>query len=337
MAASFHDLSEDRAALVAALSRMGLCAAGEDVRIQPLTGGVSSNVLLIAVGARRLCLKQALPQLKVAKEWLAPIERVFGEIDWLRTAAAIEPTLVPAVLGVDRPSGSFAMAYLAPASHPNWKARLLAGEVDPGFASVVGARLGHIHSATAHQPQLAQTFATDATFHALRLEPYLEEIARVHPAQAAAIHSVLETTWTTRLALVHGDVSPKNILIGPSGPVLLDAECAWWGDPAFDLAFCLNHLLLKSVKLPDRAAALRESFQRLAGSYLAAVDWEAPVALEGRAAALLACLLLARIDGKSPVEYLDRFQRAAVRAIAVRLVEEPPARLGVIAAAFNKE
>ncbi|TBW39558.1 aminoglycoside phosphotransferase family protein [Siculibacillus lacustris] len=310
---------------------MGLLAADEPFVVEPLTGGVSSNVLVISTGERRLCLKQALPRLKVAKEWLVPISRIYAEIDWLTTVATIEPTLVPAVLGVDRAAGCFAMEFLAPAEHPNWKARLMAGSVDPAFAGLLGDRLGRIHAATARRPELAATFATDADFHALRLDPYLLETARNHPDLAARLEAVVETTRTTKLALVHGDVSPKNILIGPRGPVLLDAECAWWGDPAFDLAFCLNHLLLKAAVLPAVRPALFESFRRLTAAHLAHVDWEPVDALEARAAALLACLLLARVDGKSPAEYLDAGRRDLVRAAARPLIAQPPVSLAAVA------
>jgi aminoglycoside phosphotransferase (APT) family kinase protein len=336
VSSTFTDLSEDHEALAAALRRMGVAEAGATIVVRPLTGGVSSNVLAIEVDGRRFCLKQALPQLKVAKLWMAPIERVYGEIDWLETVAAIEPTMVPKIHGVDRPTGSFAMDFLDPTDHPNWKARLLAGDVDPEVAARVGAGLGRIHRETARRRELWATFATDDNFDALRIDPYLGEIARVHPERAAIIEAVIETTRSTKLALVHGDVSPKNILLGPQGPVLLDAECAWWGDPAFDLAFCANHLLLKAVKLPAQADALLLSFRRLVEAHLAAVDWEPAEALEARAAALLSCLLLARVDGKSPAEYLADPERDVVRRIALRLIDARPTRLATLAAEFER-
>ena len=112
--------------------------------------------------------------------------------------------------------------------------------------------------------------------------------------------------------LVHGDVSPKNIMLGPDGPILLDAECAWFGDPAFDLAFCLNHFLIKRLVVKGAADALAAAFDALVAAYLAHVDWEPAEAVEARAAALLPVLALARVDGKSPVEYLDEAQRGAV-------------------------
>jgi aminoglycoside phosphotransferase (APT) family kinase protein len=138
-------------------------------------------------------------------------------------------------------------------------------------------------------------------------------------------------TLATKKALVHGDVSPKNILAGPKGPVFLDAECAWYGDPAFDLAFCLNHLLLKCIWNRAAGPALLTAFDTLATAYLAGVDWEPPTEAEARTARLLPALFLARIDGKSPVEYItDESDRDLVRATALPLIADPPQRLGSI-------
>jgi aminoglycoside phosphotransferase (APT) family kinase protein len=140
------------------------------------------------------------------------------------------------------------------------------------------------------------------------------------------------------VALVHGDVSPKNILIGASGPVFLDAECAWWGDPAFDIAFCLNHLLLKCLWTPAATPAFLASFDALADAYLSAVDWEPPGALEQRAAALLPGLFLARVDGKSPVEYItEERQREQVRLAARELLAHPVDSLRSVRARWAKE
>jgi aminoglycoside phosphotransferase (APT) family kinase protein len=130
---------------------------------------------------------------------------------------------------------------------------------------------------------------------------------------------------------VHGDVSPKNILAGPDGPVFLDAECAWYGDPAFDLAFCLNHLLLKCLLRPDAADGFLACFDALAAAHLAGVVWEDAAGLQARAARLLPALFLARIDGKSPVEYVTReADKHRVRDLAVPLVRDPPARLSAV-------
>jgi aminoglycoside phosphotransferase (APT) family kinase protein len=162
--------------------------------------------------------------------------------------------------------------------------------------------------------------------------------AAAHPDRADRLLALVAATQANRKALVHGDVSPKNILCGPYGPVFLDAECAWWGDPAFDLAFCLNHLLLKCLWTPRARNGFLTCFDALADAYLPGVIWEPVDALEQRAAALLPGLLLARIDGKSPVEYItDETQKNTVRRVARALLADPPVRLAAIRNAWNQE
>src|SRR6185436_2450599 len=166
-------------------------------------------------------------------------------VEWMRTAGAIVPGAVPRVLGEDAAAGMFVMEYLAPEQHPVWKTQLRDGAVDPSFAAQVGHLIASIHAHTALRGDVAAKFATDHIFFPIRLEPYLAAAARAHPDCAPRLQTLIDVTFDTKRALVHGDVSPKNILCGPRGPVFLDAECAWYGDPAFDLAFCLNHMLLK--------------------------------------------------------------------------------------------
>ena len=182
---------------------------------------------------------------------------------------------------------------------------------------------------------MAARFPTDAIFHAIRLEPYLVAAARAHPNLAPRLEDLVETTASTKRTLVHGDVSPKNILIGPKGPVLLDAECAWYGDPAFDLAFCLNHLLLKCLWTRSATDGFLVAFDSLADAYFESVAWEDVSGLEARVAALLPGLFLARVDGKSPVEYitLER-DKSLVRHAARRLLTNPEARLSAIRAVW---
>ena len=193
-----------------------------------------------------------------------------------------------------------------------------------------------MRSATADDAAIAARFATDDNFHAIRLEPYLVETARVHPALADGLLATVRRTATTRRVLVHGDVSPKNILLGPDGPVLLDAECAWFGDPAFDLAFCLNHFLLKSAHLPAHAKPLLASFDAFLDAYWPHVHWEDAAQLEARVATLLPGLTLARVDGKSPVEYLAAPTRDAVRGASIALLQDPTPSLATLAARWAR-
>lgn len=295
----------------------GLMAPGEAVDATPLTGGVSSDIILITTGSgRRFCVKRALSRLKVATLWEAPVGRNAAEAKWIRTVAQWLPEAVPTLIAEDPGHGLFAMDYLPADTHPVWKGELMAGHADAAFSRAVGAALVGIHGRSAAEPGLAAEFDNEATFEPIRIEPYLRATGRAHPDLAARLDALAERTLATRRVLVHGDVSPKNILHGPAGPVFLDAECACWGDPAFDLAFCLTHLLLKGALRDDRRAAYLACFAALAETYLGGVTWEARDAIESRAADLVQAFLLARVDGRSPVEYLGEPQREQVRQAA---------------------
>src|SRR3954447_14121477 len=323
--------------ILQALRRMRLLE-GRDPAGEQLTGGVSSDIWRIDLPDGPVCVKRALAKLKVTAEWRAPVERNAYEAAWMRIAAAAAPGAVPRLLGQDEPARLLAMDYLPPARHPVWKALLRNGHADPAFAAQVARAIACIHAATAANPAVAVQFPTDAIFYDIRLEPYLVATGRAHPDLADRLATLVERTAATHLALVHGDVSPKNILAGPDGPVFLDAECAWWGDPAFDLAFCLNHLLLKCLWTPRARDAFLRCFDAMAEVYAQGVTWEVPAELERRAAALLPGLFLARVDGKSPVEYVvDGAQKDRVRRVARALLADPPERLSEIRAAWQKE
>lgn len=315
------------------IERAGLVRPGEPRTWTALTGGVSSDIWRVALAdGRSLCVKRALSKLKVAADWHAPVSRNAYEWAYLRFACEVVPGRVPQPIAHDPQVGMFAMTYLDEAHHPVWKRQLLAGVVHSETAAEVGRTLGRLHQASAGRDEIAAAFDTGENFHALRLEPYLVATAARHPEVAPRLHELVNRTANTRMVLVHGDVSPKNILVGPQGPVLLDAECAWYGDPAFDVAFCLNRLLLKRLPRPECASPLREAFEAFVQAYFSEVRFEPREALERRAAHLLPALFLARIDGKSPVEYIEREEdREAVRATALALLRRPANRLSDIA------
>jgi aminoglycoside phosphotransferase (APT) family kinase protein len=323
--------------ILASLRRMRLLGM-DDAPGERLTGGVSSDIWRIDLPNGPICVKRALAKLRVAADWRAPVERNRYEAAWMQHANAAVPYAAPALLGQDAIGGALAMEFLSPADHPLWKTQLRDGHADPAFAAQVATSLARIHAATAANPTVAAQFPTDTIFFDIRLEPYLLATARAHPDLASQLEALVAATQRNKRALVHGDVSPKNILVGPRGPVFLDAECAWWGDPAFDLAFCLNHLLLKCVWTPAAAPGFLACFDALASAYVALVDWEPPAALEARAARLLPGLFLARVDGKSPVEYITRAaDKDLVRRTARASLRRPPERLAEVRQAWSTE
>ena len=222
----------------------------------------------------------------------------------------------------------------APEDATTWKQRLMEGQADAEIASTLGTLLGTIHAEAPRHPALKTTLADTSLFDELRVDPYYRTTARAHPALADRIDALITSMANLpegRRTLVLGDFSPKNILVHGGGLVLLDFECAHAGDPAFDLGFFLSHLALKrihkSLQNPDDGPRYRALLDAFWTAYLDRVeDRLGPRAdLTRRAVEHTAACLLARVDGKSPVEYLDDRGRDAARRSALDLFASRPA------------
>jgi len=302
-------------------------AASRDLTCRELGGGVSNTVILVDnPPGERFVLKQALPQLRVEKEWLADRSRIFRERDALEVAAELLPSSwVPEILWSDDDNFVYAMQAFSLEAQ-SWKERLLSGDLNPVFARRVGVALGLTIRNSWRSRDLQERFGDRTAFEQLRGDPYYGEIARRHPSIAQAV-----ADWRGRdvqVGLVHGDWSPKNILVDDDRLIFIDYECAHFGDPTFDSAFVLNHLILKGAHLP----AQRDDFLRLARVAftwtLSVLPREALASFEADTMRHLAFLMLARIDGKSPLEYLTQESvRDQVRQTALRLIARRPATL----------
>lgn len=293
------------------LKQAGLIGA-EKPRFSPLTGGVSSDIWLAESGGRQWVIKQALDTLKVRDHWEADTARNLTEQAFISFVQPFRPDAVPRILASDSGIPCFVMEYLGP-PFVNWKSQLMAGIFDAQTTRQAAELLAEIHRRSRGDAQLAEQFDTTASFFQLRIEPYLLTTGQRHPALRAHFEAEAKRIQGHREALVHGDFSPKNMLISPERLVLLDHEVAWYGDPAFDLAFFLNHLFLKTLlharelnKRPDLPLVAWQAYFEVAGGEQAAE-------MAKRSARLLLLLLLARIDGKSPVEYLGQKEQAFVR------------------------
>ncbi|MBE7539118.1 MAG: phosphotransferase [Opitutaceae bacterium] len=314
-------MSASSDSLIAHLRAAGTVTAGP-VRVRGLEGGVSSEIALVEDGDRRLVVKRALPRLKVSAEWLADTGRNRTEWDYFDYAARVVPESVPRILAGNREEGWFAMEYFGDGFR-TWKQMLLAGHADRGPAVHAGAVLGRLHAASWGDSNAAARFATLSNFHALRIEPYLLTTAARVPAVRDVLEAEAGRLARTNLALVHGDYSPKNLLVSHDRIVVLDAECGWYGDPAFDTAFLLCHLHLKTLLHRADPARLLDLVPAFWNAYGTALGSRATADLESRTVLLLAALMLARVHGKSPVEYLKPGDGDIVTAFAVRCLVTP--------------
>ncbi len=341
--------------IIDSLITMGFMHEGEVIDYQVLTGGIASDIWRIDIYPtedggctvadekhKTLCIKRALSQLKVKQTWEVSTDRNAYEVLWFQTVAEyFSHDVVPCILAHDKKRGVFAMDFLPPENYPVWKNQLRDGDVNPLTAKLIASYLGKIHQRSAlpsQRAKLIQQFDTLHLFYQIRIEPYFLATAKKHPDLNNRIENLANTLARTQTALVHGDISPKNILVGEAGPIILDAECAVYGDPAFDIAFLLNHLLLKSVWRPLLVDQLLQSFTVAYDAYLLHVDWEDISTFEERACAFLGVFLLARIDGKSPVEYItEEKDKAFVRSIGRTILEEKLLKFSEIGALWKNK
>ena len=312
------------------VEKLGLANAGQIRCIESLSGGVSCDIATVDLGTRKICVKFALPKLRVRADWYAPVRRNQTEYAWLEFAQTLIPGGVPQLLGQDAELGGFAMEFIPVEEAYPWKTALLERARIRGEAREVGDKLGRIHAASSRADFDALPFQNQDDFYQLRLEPYLEYTARRHPELKEIFERLVARLKANSCVLIHGDVSPKNLMFRDGAALFLDAECATLGDPSFDLAFCMNHLVLKSFHMPDRADALLDELRSLWTAYETHIEWESAGALKRRVAELLPALMLARVDGKSPVEYLQSHTQARVRACSIALLTQGPKDLDLL-------
>lgn len=290
--------------------------ANERPNVEMLTGGVSSEVLLIRSGGEAFVLKRALPKLRVKDQWYADVRRNQTEYDCLQFLVQVLPESVPAVRHHNPKLNYFCMEYLG-AEYSNYKTMLLAGDEQPKTARRAAYVLAMLHRESWHNDQVAAKFDTTDQFWSLRLDPYLLTTARRNPLVATELTREADRVAATRIALVQGDFSPKNILVSEHRLVILDCEAAWYGDPAFDVAFFLNHFMLKAVHLLHRFNGFLSLAEHAWECYLQTLGTARTNNMDQRVARLLPILMLARVDGKSTVEYLcDERKRILIREFA---------------------
>lgn len=324
-----HNKPLDTEAIVDFLrSRGKLDLGGRAPVLRPLAGGVSCHTVLIDTGSNRVVLKRALGRLRVERDWRAKPARAMTEADAIVLLHGLTPGFVPELLDRDPETNTIVIAA-APADWVCWKDALLEREPDPtsGAASVaaaLGAVLGTWHRATWHDRAVAAQFDDYEAFDQLRVAPFHRTVAAAHPAVAATIDECSEELLTRRDCLVHGDFSPKNVLVGGTGLVVLDYEVAHFGAAVFDLAFMSCHLALKALHMPSRAAEMRAA----AAAFVAGYQRSGSGSSGGvsRLGWHTACLLLARVDGLSPAGYLSPGVADTVRRLALAVLgDDDPA------------
>jgi 5-methylthioribose kinase len=300
-----------------------------NLRFADLGGGISNKLVLAEGPGFRAVLKQSLGQLRTATEWNSDRSRIFREAAAMRWLGGMQAGMqggthgahIPALLCEDAPGFTIAMEAASYGAEM-WKTQLFRGQFDAAIAHRTGTALGSMIAASWHNTEAQRLFGDQTVFDQLRIDPYYRHTASSRPEAASYIAHLIDRSAARRVSLVHGDWSPKNLLVHEGELWVIDWEVIHYGDPSFDVAFLLNHLVLKSIAMPQ----YRDGFDNLAQAFLKGLAEELPPDADwvGRAALEhLPALLLARVDGKSPVEYLDDAMQVRVRVLALDLMRNP--------------
>lgn len=306
------------------LRHLGRIPADRPASAEGLGWGVSNVVVRVEVeGEAPIVVKQSRERLRTKAYWASRLDRIWIERDALELLGTVlAEGAVPRVLFSVPEDYLFAMTA-APADSVVWKEQLLEGTVEPDVARRAGVILGRMHTGLRDHPGLSGRLADTTVFNDLRVDPFYRAIARVHPDLEPAVDALIAgMAVAPDRTFVHADFSPKNILVHRRGLTVVDFETAHAGDPAFDVGFFLSHITLKAF----RTGVDEEKYLGLVEPFWDGYHEEAGPGhpdLSSRSTRHAAACMLARVDGVSPVDYLDDMARDRTRAVAREILLRP--------------
>ncbi len=292
----------DEGSVLPYLRQRGLLTG--DATVETLTGGVSCIVLAVSNSQVDLVVKQALPELKTKAKWVADQRRAIVEARAMQVYHAVTPDSVPELIDCDPAEFTLTMSRL-PRSCTNWKIDMLEGRIHPEMGRELGSILAKWHNKAAVSAEIRAEFMEDSLFEQLRVAPFYRAVAAVNPQLTSVINALIAEITQIKATLVHGDFSPKNIMATTGNhPIVLDFEVAHTGNPVFDLAFLLAHLLCKVIRTEDKAE--KELLVATASQFLITYEESSQLSVSKSLPRHIALIALARVEGVSPVNYLDQ-------------------------------
>ena len=294
----------------------------QKAQVHYFSGGVSGTAVLVCENGNKMLVKQAMGKLKVRDIWECDPKRIQVEHNALLVYEKIIPDCVPAPISYDE-KNYIMIREAVPEDWHMWKEALLDGELNYQVAEKAIRALVTIHNSTAISDEVREQFQDSQFFYSLRINPYIEYVVEKYPFLKNRAQQVIDFLMNQRIALIHGDYSPKNILTRDAQICILDLEVAYFGNPCFDVAFFANHFLLKAVYRKEWGAGYLAMLSYMMKLYFSNVSYMESIAVEEQTVQTIGFLFLARVDGKSPVEYLtNENDKELVRKLALTILNE---------------
>jgi len=110
--------------------------------------------------------------------------------------------------------------------------------------------------------------------------------------------------------------------------MVLDWEVVHFGNPGYDVGQMLTHLILKAAAFPQWGARYFATSLAFWEGYREMTSERITATVSDEAVLQIGALLLARLDGKSPVDYLtEPAARDSISVLGTRLLRERPASI----------
>jgi 5-methylthioribose kinase len=175
------------------------------------------------------------------------LQRDPGRVDTEAKALAfidrIVPGVVPKVIRIDRTNSVLILSDIKLGGQL-LADELAAGRVHPEAGPQFGSTIGEIQKAT-FGLSLGQILGDASIVESSNKNSYLgartEAPLRLYPEQT---QQLLEDSAKAARCFVMGDLSPKNIFVEEQSVRFLDLERTSTGDPAYDPAYVITHLLI---------------------------------------------------------------------------------------------
>lgn len=251
-----------------------------DWRVRDVADGNLNSVFLIDGPAGGLCVKQALPYVRVAGEsWPMDVRRAFFEFNYTQRLAPFVGSLAPEIYDFDAAQFVITMEKLEP--HIILRQAMIAGTPMPRVARDVAA---YVAAASFFTSDLAVPFevkAADQTVFSQNLalqrisvdlvftDPYtVSERNRITPpleGWAASFRADIDLKQAVSRArlcyltrgqsLLHGDLHTGSIMVTESETRVIDGEFALVGPTGFDIGNFIAHYVMAWYAKPYHAPA----------------------------------------------------------------------------------